>query len=63
MLGLNIAVTRDFVTVHHGSIILVTRGVFTSGAKTGEKILDHVKTIASENKQLLYTNQLKRLQY
>ncbi len=84
--------------------ILVTRGVFTSGAKTGEKISDHVQTVAmpglgtgvgnipsktcalqvrtainnillhqymmpkswaeaSENHQLLYTNQLKRLQY
>lgn len=84
--------------------ILVTSGIFTSGAKTGEKISDHVKTVAmpglgtgvgnitskvcalqvrtaindillrqyvmpkswaeaSENHQLLYTNQLKRLQY
>ncbi|OKH45748.1 hypothetical protein NIES2101_25870 [Calothrix sp. HK-06] len=84
--------------------ILVTHGTFTSGAKTGEKISDHVKTVAmpglgtgvgnitskncalqvqtaindillhqytmpkswaeaSENHQLLYTNQPKRLQY
>lgn len=84
--------------------ILVTSGIFTSGAKTGEKISDHVKTVAmpglgtgvgnitskvcalqvrtainhillrqyvmpkswaeaSENHQLLYTNQPKRLQY
>lgn len=84
--------------------ILVTSGIFTSGAKIGEKISDHVKTVAmpglgtgvgnitskvcalqvrtaindillrqyvmpkswaeaSENHQLLYTNQLKRLQY
>lgn len=82
----------------------MTRGIFTSGAKTGEKISDYVKTVAmpglgtgvgnitskvcalqvrtaindillrqyvmpkswaeaSENHQLLYTNQLKRLQY